>query len=88
MKLTYTEFRPSVNRTEVDVLAQIDDEEDFRDAIAAELKTCMDNFSYELAHKLLDWHQQVEGSGLKVGAKLVHPYGGAKDGVGTYELTK
>jgi hypothetical protein len=88
MKLTYTEFRPSVNTTEVEELAVVEESTDFRDAIVAEIKTCLDNYSYELAHKLLDWHNQVEASGLKPGAKLVHNYGGGRDGVGTYELTK
>lgn len=87
MKLTYTEFRPSVNSTEVEELAFIRGTGDFREAIAKELKTCMNNYSYELAHKLLDWHEKLEGSGgIKVGAKLVYHYGTAKDGVGTYEL--
>ena len=88
MKLTYTEFRPSVNRTEVEVLAEIKDPTDFRDAILAELKVCLENFSTAAAHKLLDWHDQVVASNLKPGAKLVFPYGGAKDGVGTWELVK
>jgi hypothetical protein len=87
MKLQYTEFRPSVNRSEVEVLAEIKEPEDFRDAILAEIKVCMDNDAQAVAHKLVDWHYElVNKDGVKPGAKLVHNYGTGRDPVGTWEI--
>jgi hypothetical protein len=90
MKLTYTEYRPAVNRTSVEVLAELKDADDiltFRNAVLKEIDVCMENDAQELAHKLLDWHKEVYDKGLTVGQKLVYPYGTLKDPVGTYELT-
>lgn len=89
MKLQYTEFRPSVNRSEVEVLAEIKEPEDFRDAILDEIKVCMDNDAQDVALKLLGWHQGlIHTEGIKPGAKLVHNYGTGRDPVGTWEITK
>lgn len=89
MKLQYTEFRPSVNRSEVEVLAEIKGPAGFRDAILAEIKVCMDNDAEDVAHKLLEWHKHlINTDGVKPGAKLEYSYGGGRDPRGTWELIK
>lgn len=89
MKLQYTEFRPSVNRSEVEVLAEIKEPTDFRDAILAEIKVCMDNDALDVGHKLLEWHHfLINTEGIKPGAKLEYSYGGGRDPRGTWEIIK
>jgi hypothetical protein len=91
MKLTYTEFRPSVNRSTVEELAVIKGYPGmtvFRNAILEQIGVCMDNDAQDLAHKLIDWHRACVDKGLTSGDKLVYPYGTGLDPVGTYELTE
>lgn len=89
MKLIYTEFRPSVNRSEVEVLGEIKGRDTLRDAILAEIKVCMDNDAQDVAHKLIDWHKTLIDfpANFVVGAKLEYSYGGGRDPKGTWELT-
>jgi hypothetical protein len=86
MKLQYTEFRPSVNRSEVTVIGDANTMEEFRDAILTEVKVCMDYDSTAVAHKLLDWYSEFYATDLVPGAKLEYSYGGGRDPKGTWEI--
>lgn len=92
MKLIYTEFRPTVNRSTVEDVAEIteiSDVTDFRDGVLKEIGVCMDNDAQDVAHKLLDWHREVyDSKGIKPGAKLVVHYGTGLDPVGTWEIVE
>lgn len=88
MKLTYTEFRPTVNRSTVEDLGDVTDDADFLTAVLGEIKTCMENDAQDVAHKLLDWHRAAIDGDRKPGLKLVHHYGTGLDPVGTWEITK
>jgi hypothetical protein len=88
MKLKYTEFRPSVNRFSAEeTSAEIHNVDEFTKVVLKEVGTCLEFESHDAAHKLLDWHREVYGTGkLTVGQKLVHNYGTGLDPVGTWEI--
>jgi hypothetical protein len=86
MELHYIESRPSVNSVTDEKLADINEPTDFRDAILAEIKICMDNDAQDVAHLLIDWHREVYDIGIEPGARLEHTYDALTHSTGVWEI--